>query len=295
MKPEKMYLALDIGGTKIKLGLVDKKGNISQLKTIETPNKLKKEEVADFLVRIVEEAIEPDVAISGIGISTLGIVDEGRGMVIGACDNFKGLLNAPLKEHLGKKFKIPVLVMNDVNAAAMGEAYFGAGKDLDLFYCLTLGTGIGGTLVINRKVFKGKNKIAGEVGYLWSSNGDNYEQEASVKAFLDKASFPQNEVTGIEFFQKAENGEKFYLDQYTEWTAKVAKGLTDIIYILDPGTIIIGGGVSERGEFLTRYIEDSVNQQIHSDYKGKTNIIPAKNSNMANLLGAITGFLDTMN
>ncbi|MCP1102709.1 glucokinase [Aequitasia blattaphilus] len=284
----KCYVAIDIGGTKIKYCRVNEAGETSEVSSADTPHDVTGGQVISFLQSIVEKVwIE---GVEGIGISTLGIVDE-EGRVIGACDNFPELQNLNIKKALEDLFQKPVYVMNDVNAAALGEAYFGAGKQLDTFYCLTLGTGIGGALVLNKKVYLGANGMAGEAGYLWNHENERYEEKASVKAFLEQIDEQDKGDLGLHVFDSLIKGEERYKTLFQEWIEKVSEGIKDIIYIIDPGVIIIGGGISERGRFLTDAVQESLERQIMPDFKGKTKIIPAKHYNMANLLGAISPFV----
>ena len=283
----KRYIAVDIGGTSIKYGIINREGKLMSLKSIPTPDI----NCADGVIKFLDELIASlwNHEISGIGISTLGVVDEERGMVVGACDNFPGLLGLGLKEKLKRRFRVSVSVMNDVNAAALGEAYFGAGKGLDTFYCITLGTGIGGAFIIQKKIHQGANGMAGEVGYLWKMPAEQgYEEKASMKAFL-KAS--ATDLDGIEVLQKVIDNDEKFLEYFNQWVQIVAQGIKDIIYILDPGTIIIGGGVSARGTFLTDRIQQVLEDIIVDEFKNKTKVLPATHSNMSNLLGAITPFL----
>jgi len=285
----KYYMAIDIGGTKIKYCILNEAGEVNEILDVDTPRSATGEEVIVFLKELIEGLWHERIA--GIGISTLGIVDEEQGIVVGACDNFPGLLKVRLKQELSLYFQRPVAVMNDVNAAALGEAFFGAGKALNCFYCLTLGTGIGGALVVNKKVYLGAHGMAGEAGYLWNGRQQSYEELASVKAFLEAVWERDKPISGVEIFDSIENGEIMYRTQFQQWVDHVAAGVKDIIYIIDPGVFIIGGGVSERGRFLTDYIQKSLDDQLMPDFKSKSKVIPAAHFNTANLLGAITALL----
>lgn len=283
------YIAIDIGGTKVKCCILSETGEVNEILNVDTPQGATGKEVIVFLKKLIEGLWHEKIA--GIGISTLGIVDEDQGIVVGACNNFPGLLKVRLKQELAQCFQRPVVVMNDVNAAALGEAFFGAGKALNCFYCLTLGTGIGGALVVNKKVFRGAHGMAGEAGYLWNGRQPSYEQLASVKAFLEAVYEKDEPISGVEIFDSIINGETKYRTQFKQWIEYVAAGIKDIIYIIDPGVFIIGGGVSERGKFLTDCIQESLDNQLMPEFKSKSKVIPAERFNTANLLGSITALL----
>lgn len=280
----KQYIAIDIGGSKIKYGRISAAGKILYQDEIVTPVSFDKEEIGEKIFWMIETQMNTDVC--GIGVATLGGVDEKTGKVIGVCGNFILLKELSIKEILEAKYRLPVYVMNDVNAAAIGEAWIGEGKKLDYFYCITLGTGIGGAMVINGKVYKGANGYAGEVGLLWKYKGQNcYEEIASAKAFdIQSQKIKKNEGWML---QKALDGDADLQKLLNDWLDNVAKGIVDIIYMMDPGTIIVGGGVSKMGKALTDKIEERVNEIIDSEFAGKTKIIPSKHGNTSNLIGAV--------
>lgn len=283
------YIAIDIGGSQIKSGIVSASGEIRNRASVETPKNAESSVLLQLLQKIIVQQRTENTG--GIGISTLGAVDNNLGMVVGACSNLPSICNIPLKEHLEHTFHVPVSVRNDVDAAALGEAYYGAGKGLDQFYCLTLGTGIGGAYVVNRQIFRGANGLAGEIGYIHQTYGGCYEDSASVSAFLRMChANGEQRTSGHEIFTSAINGEANQ-SVYKEWIQNIASGICEIIYILDPGTVIIGGGVSCHGSRLCDPIQDAVNARLLPDFAGRTKVIAAVAGNNANLLGAVVGLL----
>ncbi len=283
----KQYIAVDIGGTNIKYGTVSQNGEVLSSLSKETSAFKEGNELLNFLSDIAESLRNGETA--GIGIATLGAVDEKKGRVIGMCDNYPVIKDLPLADHLRKTTHLPVSVMNDVNTTALGEAGFGAGKDLDTFFCMTLGTGIGGAYVHNKEVISGTHGIAGEIGYLWSGKGECYENLASARRFSEEcARLGNHEEKAL---LPALNGEPVYAELLDRWIRDVALGIADVIYILDPGTFIIGGAVSETGKPFTDRIEKSLEEILYPDFRGKTRILPAKNGNFSNMLGAIYPFI----
>ena len=281
------YFAIDIGGTQIKYGLISQNGDVLTNGESDSPTRVTREEFLKKLKNSIEE--NSDEQLRGIGIATLGTVDRNKGMVTGACNNFQILKDLPIKEELEKTFNLPVSIMNDVDAAALGEAWFGRSKDLDKFYCITYGTGIGGALVINKSVYKGANCAEGEVGYLWKSRGTSYEELASAKSFSDECA-KINDGDGRVLAEALKGNPKFR-DILEAWLFDVASGIIDIIYMLDPGTVVIGGAVSGIGELFTKRLTAQIDCMILDDYKGKTHIIPATHGNTSNMLVAITPLL----
>jgi glucokinase len=156
-------LAIDIGGTSIKICMTNKNGNISMYKEIDSEAMQGGPHLVDNLIQVIEETY---TEFEAIGISTASQVNSEEGTIIYANENFPNYKGMNLKSIFEDKFEIPVKVENDVNAAALGEKHFGAGQEFNDFLCLTYGTGIGGAIVIDSTVYKGLNGSAGEFGHL---------------------------------------------------------------------------------------------------------------------------------
>ena len=283
----KHYIAIDIGGTNIKYGSVSQNGDVLSRSEISTPASTDGQALLSCLEEIVKELIDDET--EGIGIATLGAVDSQKGCVIGMCENLPVIKDLPIAGYLNDRFKLPVSLANDVNTTALGEAGFGAGKGLDTFFCITLGTGIGGAYFCEGKVITGVHGTAGEIGYIWSGKGECYESLASAKRFSDESKL-LGSVEGKEM-EPALKGDKAYAELLERWSRDVACGIADVIYLLDPGTIIIGGAISGLGTLLTDKISSKLEEVLIPDYKGKTKVIPAKNGNASNMLGAIYPFI----
>lgn len=280
-------VALDIGGTSIKSGLWEN-GVLDHLKEIDTEAYKGGEHVVQKAINLIREYKSFDA----IGISTAGQVDSQKGIIRYANENIPGYTGMPLKERIEQSFNIPVVVENDVNAAAVGEAKFGAGRDFEDFLCLTYGTGIGGAIVMGKKVYTGSAFSAGEFGSMiihpeHRKPGDYfsgcYEKYASATALVKKASvYDVTLMNGRKIFERLE--EAPVRQVVDEWLEEVVYGLTTLIHIFNPPCIVLGGGI------LTQpYIVEKLNEMIY------TNIMPSFRSvvlkqaelgNQAGMLGA---------
>ncbi len=159
----KEYIAFDIGGTQIKYGIVSETGTVLKHKTVPTEIHLGGEQIIQKLI-LLSKNLMGKHTISGIGISTAGIVDVNKGIVTGGADHIPGYSTIPIINRLQEVLKVPVSIDNDVNCAAFGEKWNGSAREKENFIMLTLGTGIGGAIFIDGELYRGHLFSAGEWG-----------------------------------------------------------------------------------------------------------------------------------
>jgi len=281
-------LAFDIGGTEIKYGFCDDNFNLSEKNSIPT-------NAHEGGKRIVERIIEITKDLGGadrIGISTAGQVDSVKGEIIFATETLPGYTGMKIKEIIEAETGIPTAVENDVNSAAMGEAAFGAAKGCPNFICLTYGTGIGGAIFLDGRLYTGCSFSAGEFGHIIThANGKEctcggkgcYETYASARALTVTVKEKLGrEMNGREIFAEFENPEiRAIID---EWIDEIVIGLKSLIYIFNPPLIVLGGGIMNE-----KYITDEINSRLQKELMGSFNtvkIVKALMGNDANKLGA---------
>ena len=256
-----MILSIDIGGTAVKMGLVDRNGTIHSrheagvcFDDYKTPilATVKKEAQA-FLLKEKAE-------VEGIGVSACGQIDDRTGVVIGTNGKIPGYEGSRIKDELEELFGVPVWVLNDANAAALGEAFLGGAQGAANAILLTLGTGVGGGIILNGKIFGGTLGIAGELGHFTLyQNGlpctcgkrGSYENYAATTALVRRAKEATGEtLDGRQIFARAEQGEKAMLAVLDAWIDDIAAGVTGLAHIFNPSVVLIGGGVSAQEELL---------------------------------------------
>jgi len=312
MKPS-VYIGIDLGGTSIKMGLVDQLGNI--IDTLESPTPVKEgyhqvlavfSQMANQLCR--ENHYEWE-NIVGVGVGVPALLDLQKGFVIEAVN--LDWYDVPLKQDLEKLWTVPVIVDNDANAAALGEMWNGAGKGVSHLICLTLGTGIGGGIIINGDIYQGANGCAGEIGHMTVKHhggrrcncGRNgcLETEASATAIVLDALEQVREmstgplkveydrtgtVTAKSVVQLAQQGDSVCQEIIVKVGRIIGNSLVQMCYLLNPEMIVIGGGVAQAGKILFDPLIEAFNKAILPRVAENTSIVPAKLGNLAGVTGA---------
>lgn len=282
-------LVFDIGGTSIKHGIcLD--GELTQVR--ETPTDAKKgaRHVMETVISLIKYT---DIDYEAIGISTAGQVNSSSGSIIYANQNIPGYTGTQIRKELEELFHVPVMVENDVNTAAMGEAIYGAGQPFDSFLMLTYGTGVGGAIINNRQIYHGSSYSAGEFGAITTHSdarfaGDDYfdgcyEKYASTTALVKLA---------MEYRQELNDGKKIFaslddpkvLEIVDRWADEIMLGLSALTHIFNPSCIILGGGIMVQ-PLIQEKIEAKKERFIMPSF-AHVKFLAARLGNSAGLLGA---------
>ncbi|WP_440616070.1 ROK family protein [Cysteiniphilum sp. 6C5] len=295
----KSYLCFDLGGTYTKYALIDLAGNIVVSDKYHTGKIIDPEALLQqFMLRFVE--LKKTYQIVGVGFSCHGIVDIQRGCIAFGSPYVKALENYPLVERFKQEAGVELVVIeNDVNAAAIGESTYWQSHHCQNYLFLTLGTSIGGAIIINGQLYRGFNNAAGEFGYMLTNAQDNqqnnqkiksmlpgaWEGYASAKTLLEKyCAATQSEEVSIAYFkEQLFNKKPIALKVFEAYLHQVVVGLISLTHILAPELIIIGGAISEESFFI-----DALRQRFHEKvlpfYK-EVKIMPAHLGNHAGVQG----------
>ena len=294
------YICIDIGGTSIKYGVLSDEGEIFIDGTVSTKVTEKENFILSDVKKLVRNILDEyrNYEIKGICVSTAGVVNPEKGEIAYAGPTIPKYTGTKIKEELEKEFSISCEVENDVNCAGLGEYWRGAGKGSKSMVCLTIGTGIGGSVILDGKLLNGIGYTAGEIGYM-DVNGDYIQNIASSKYLVEKVQKEKVEregitdtITGVDIFELAKRGDEICIAGINEIISNLAVGVRNIIYLLNPEVIVIGGGITAQKEYLEEKIRKEVNDGMISDMFRKTRIELAQQGNQAGLLGALYNFLN---
>ncbi|HEX5565515.1 MAG TPA: ROK family glucokinase [Streptomyces sp.] len=304
-----LTIGVDIGGTKIAAGVVDEGGTILETSKVPTPS------TAEGVIDAIADAVRTVSAgheIEAVGIGAAGYVDDKRATVLFAPNI--DWRNEALKDKVEQRVHLPVVIENDANAAAWGEYRFGAGQGHDDVVCITLGTGLGGGIVIGGKLHRGRFGVAAEFGHIrvvpdgllcgCGSQGC-WEQYASGRALVRyarqrAAATPENAtillalgdgtpgaIEGRHVSQAARQGCPVAVDSFRELARWAGAGLADLASILDPSAFIVGGGVSDEGDLVLDPIRKSYRRWlVGSRWRPRAQVLAAQLGGKAGLVGA---------
>ena len=294
------YICIDRGGTSIKYGVLSEKGEIFIDGTVSTKVTEKENFILSDVKKLIRNILDEyrNYEIKGICVSTAGVVNPEKGEIAYAGPTIPKYTGTKIKEELEKEFSISCEVENDVNCAGLGEYWKGAGKGSKSMVCLTIGTGIGGSVILDGKLLNGIGYTAGEIGYM-DVNGSYIQNIASSKYLVEKVQKEKEEkegitdaITGVDIFELAKKGDEICIAGINEIISNLAVGVRNIIYLLNPEVIVIGGGITAQKEYLEEKIRKEVNDGMISDMFRKTRIELAQQGNQAGLLGALYNFLN---
>ena len=305
----KQYFGIDIGGTAVKLGIVDETGKVLckgeqsvnfdgyQTPVLDTVRKAAKE----FLTA---QSI-PVENLSGIGVSATGQIDSRKGIVAGTCGNFPNYIGSPIKAALEQDFGLPVTVANDANCMTLGEVWVGGAQGYTDVIGVTLGTGVGGGILTGGRLLEGARGLGGELGHYRTHALDGvpctcgatgcWERYAATTALVRAAQEKNPAWTdGRAIFAAAEAGNPEVLALLDAWTDEIAQGLAGMVHIFNPQLILIGGGVSAQQKLLIDPIAVKVKASVMPAFAEGLEVRAAQLHNDAGMVGAVYYFRQTM-
>ena len=310
---KKYRIGVDVGGTNVKIALVDFDGKIIYSNTVPTRAEMGYEAGVNNIKQAIKELMQETSAtaktIEAIGFGLPGQIDYKEGLVKNL-QNIPGWVNIPLAKIIEEEFSIPTRLDNDVRCAALGELNFGAGKGCENLICITVGTGIGSGIVLNGKLVRGAANAAGEIGHIKMQMtggplcgcGDYgcFEAYASGPAIVTMAKeyisggksakykemAPDGIITPYLVAQAALQGDAVSIQIFKQMGKIIGTGLASVVNLLNPQKIIIGGGVADAGDILLEPIRQTILDRAMPIQGQSVEVVPAQLANSAGVIGA---------
>lgn len=286
------YVVIDIGGTSIKYGLADAEGQL--IETHEMPTEAQKggHHILKTTKEIVARYLKKH-ALAGVAISSAGMVDPDKGEIFYAGPQIPNYAGTQFKKEIEEAFQLPCEIENDVNCAGLAEVTTGHAKGSNNAVCLTIGTGIGGCLLLDGQVFHGFSNSACEVGYLHLPDGA-FQDLASTTALVEYVAAchgdPSDQWNGRRIFKQATEGDKICMAGIDRMVAYLGKGLANIAYVVNPEVIVLGGGIMAQEAILKPKIYQALCAELVPSLADKIRLEFAHHQNAAGMLGAYYHF-----
>ncbi|MEN6455995.1 MAG: ROK family protein [Prolixibacteraceae bacterium] len=294
-------VGIDLGGTFVKFALVSNSGEMVFSNKLPIGSQSSRSDIINTLHKAIEQTLdharEMNIPVSGIGIGTPGVCDNG--VVLGGAENLNGWINVDLGGIFSEAFRLPVLVDNDANVMGLGEAIYGAARDCTDVIFITVGTGIGGAVIANGRLYGGYRNRGGELGHITVKHDgidcncggrgclEAYAStSALVRQYADQTGLDERKIDGHYIVEKFNQGEKEAVQCMENHTDYLGHGIASFVNVFAPQKVVIGGGISEAGQFYIDMIKAAVFRYAMPDCAVHTDVAGALLGNRAGCLGA---------
>jgi len=302
----KVVIGVDLGGTNMRTALLSPDGLILDRNKVSTHAaegwKQVVARLVESIVRYQQIAIGKGLTVAAVGVGAPGVIQMDSGIVVKS-PNFPDWNNLPLKKELEKALNMPVFIENDANAAALGEQWLGAGRDINSMILLTLGTGVGGGIVLNNQIWQGADGMAGEIGHMTlipdgrlcgCGNTGCLEMYASARGIVQSYREAVNssgiamvtELSSEQIYQAARNGDTVALKVMKDMGRMLGIGIASLINIFNPQMIVLGGGVKEAWQLFINATQEEVMRRAFKVPAERTKIVPSLLGDDAGMVGA---------
>ena len=313
---DRIYLGIDIGGTAVKFGLVNGEGvMVSEVSEYSVKFDNYETPIIETVVKSVKEFMSKNnknfFDINGIGVSATGGINSKLGIVEGSAGHIKNWEGTNIKKRLEAEFGMNTVVLNDANAAALGEMWKGAAKGRENVVVMTIGTGVGGGIIVDSKILLGSKGFAGEIGHIpvnvdgeecSCGNTGCIEHYGSTSALVrniknavisgEIIGINEDEIDGRLIFKQVSAGNKVVIKYVDEWINYISAALVGLVHIFNPEMVILGGGVSKQKEFFVDKVRDKVLHSVMDNFAQSLSIEAAELGNNAGIIGAVKFVID---
>lgn len=286
------YLAIDIGGTSIKYGIIDDNASILEKNEMDTEAYKGGSVILDKVLALTA-FYKDKMNLAGVAISSAGMVDPDKGEIFYSGPQIPNYAGTNFKSAIEDTFHIPCEIENDVNCAGLAEGISGSAEGSNVALCLTIGTGIGGCLLLDSKVFHGFSNSACEVGYMHLSDG-SFQDLASTTALVayvaDKSGDSLSVWNGYRIFREAKEGNLICIEAIDRMVDYLCQGIVNIAYVVNPHQVVLGGGIMGQVNYLEARINKTLNHYLVSSLREPLVISFAHYKNDAGMIGAFYNF-----
>ncbi|MEM1311015.1 MAG: ROK family protein [Cyanobacteria bacterium P01_H01_bin.153] len=288
MANDPQVIGVDLGGTAIKLGQYRQSGDCLAELVVSTPQPSTPEAVLAAIMQAIDQ-LDPDRQVRAIGVGTPGPACA-QGRTARVAINLAGWQDVPLADWLEAKTGLPTVLANDANCAGLGEAWLGAGDCYRDLIVLTLGTGVGGAVILNGELFVGRTGAAGELGLITlnpegapcnSGNRGSLEQHCSVQAVRREMGCDPGKLAA-----QALAGNEAAIAYWQQYGRHLGAGLASLIYVLTPEAVILGGGISAGADLFLPTVWQEIEQRVLPTSREGLQILTAQLGSQAGVVGA---------
>ncbi|MFP4318618.1 MAG: ROK family protein [Phormidium sp.] len=281
-------IGIDLGGTAIKLGQFTREGTCLQQLQVATPQPATPEAVLEVIAAAVRN-LDPQGQSLALGLGTPGPTDAG-GRIARVAINLQGWQDVPVADVLEQKTGRATILANDANCAGLGEAWLGAGRGVETLILVTLGTGVGGAIILDGRLFVGRTGAAGELGLISlnpqgppcnSGNQGSLEQYASVQAIRRETGLEPHQVAA-----QAESGDEGAIAYWQRYGQRLGAGLASLVYVLTPEIIVLGGGIAAAAPWFLPATETELRRRVLPSSREGLSLRLAELGNRAGMVGA---------
>jgi len=310
----RVVIGVDLGGTNLRTALLSTDGEVLDKRSEATLGSEGWKSVLARLVKCIafqrEIAIDRGMRVAAVGVGAPGIIQMEKGVVVKS-PNFPDWNNLPLREELEQALMVPVVIENDANAAALGEQWRGAGRGINSMILLTLGTGVGGGIVLNNRIWQGADGMAGEVGHMTlipegrqcgCGNRGCLEMYASARGIVQSYQELQQVsgkdpslVTAAQIYQAAREGNSTARNAMNHMGHMLGIGIANLINIFNPQMIVLGGRVKDAWDLFISATHEEIMRRAFQVPAERTDIVPSMLGDDAGMVGAAAVALQNAN
>ena len=294
---EGQYIGIDMGGTNIRLGPVNKEGEVGDLLYLSTKEYSSWDDLLVKLTSMIKEMGLDRIKALGVGVAGGVLISKG---IMSYSPHIKWLNGVPIKESLVKAIGLPVFLENDANAVTYGEWMYGAGKGFGSIICLTLGSGVGGGIILNKNLHRGEDGLGGEIGHMCvQPNGrvcrcgkkgclEAYSSASALSAIYRERN--QNgeagyQLNAVQIYERAIAGEKLALDVFTTFGEHLGIAIANSVNVLSIHHYVITGGVSRAWELFFDPLEKALEANLFNPHRGMVKVLRGQLGDKAGVMG----------